>query len=141
MATYSTSTASVFGDARSKLDGKPFTFTASPQMEVKIKQEPRLEDEGRTGTKRAHYSQDSSSKRLSAQIPTSQPESVPEARCCTPYPDAESEPYSPMDPGQPDTHQIDRVLQEIIQTCVKDMIAKIKHHVTHECETAFEAAW
>lgn len=141
MATYPINTASVFGDTHSKLDSKPFIFTASPQMEVKIKQEPRLEDEGPTGTKRAHYSQDSSSKRPVAQMPISQPGPVPEARCCTPYPDAESEPYSPMDPGQSDTHQVDQVLQDIIETCVKDMIAKIKHHVKHECETAFEAAW
>jgi hypothetical protein len=140
MATYPTNTA-VFGDPRSKLDGKPFTFTASPKMEVKIKQEPRLEDEGPTGTKRAHYSQDSSSKRPTTQMPISQPKPVLEARCYTPYPDAESEPYSPMDPGQPDSHQIEQALQDIIQTCVKDMVAKIKHHIKHECETALEAAW
>lgn len=140
MATYPTNTA-VFGGARSELDGKPFTFTASPEMEVKIKQEPRLEDEEATGTKRTHYSQDSSSKRPATQMPISQPEPVLEARCYTPYPDAESEPYSPMDPGEPDLHQIEQALQDIIQTCVKDMVAKIKHRIKHECETALDSAW
>lgn len=144
MATHPTNEAVVFGQTYSSLDPKPFTFTADPHADIRVKAEPVLDDEGTTATKRKRESQDSMTlqpKRHRVQVPISEPASVPEARCYTPYPEAESEPYSPTDLNHSGTHQIDDVLQDMIQSSVKEMVAEIKRHVKHECESALDAAW
>jgi hypothetical protein len=144
MAMYPTNTAVVFGEAHSRLDARPFTFTANPHTEVQIKKEQTLDDEGPTAIKRKQESQASTtaqSKRHKTHTPIPEPEPAPEARCYTPYPEAESEPYSPTDLDQAGTNHIDEVLQDVIRASVRDMVSRIKRHVKDECETALDAAW
>lgn len=144
MAMYPTNGAVVFGEAHSRLDAKPFTFTANPQTNIQVKKEPTPDDEGPMAIKRKQESQDPitiQSKRHKVQLPMPEPEPIPEARCCTPYPEAESEPYSPTDLDQSGTHHIDEVLQGMIRASVRDMVSRVKRHVKDECETALDAAW
>lgn len=146
MAMYPTNTAVVFGEAHSGLGAKPFTFAANPQTQIQIKKEPTLDDEGPTAIKRKQESQDTTipqSKRHKIQMPMPEPEPepIPEARCYTPYPEAESEPYSPTELDQSGTHPIDEVLQDVIRGSVRDMVSKVKRHMKDECETALDAAW
>lgn len=144
MAMHPINETVVFGQTYSGLDAKPFTFTADPHADIRVKAEPAPDDEGPTATKRKRESQDSATlqpKRHKVQVPISEPASVPEARCCTPYPEEESEPYSPTDLNHSGKHKIDEVLQDMIQSSVKEMVAEIKRHVKHECETALDAAW
>lgn len=74
-------------------------------------------------------------------MPILEPESTPEPRCCTPYPKAESEPYSPTDLDQSGTHDIEELLQDVIRTSVRDMVSRVKRHMKDECERALDAAW
>jgi hypothetical protein len=144
MAMYPTNAAVVFGEPHPGLEAKPFTFTADPHTEIEIKKEPAFDDEGPMSTKRKQDNQDpttSHSKRHKVHMPILEPESTPEPRCCTPYPKAESEPYSPTDLDQSGTHDIEELLQDVIRTSVRDMVSRVKRHMKDECERALDAAW
>lgn len=144
MVMYPTNTAVVFGEPHSKLEAKPFTFTADPHTKIQIKKEPTSDDEGPTATKRKQESQDptpSPLKRHKVHIPVPEPESSPKVRCFTPYPEAESEPYSPTDLDHSGTLHTEEVLQDVVRASVRDMVSRVKRHMRDECETALDAAW
>lgn len=144
MAMYPANTAVVFGEAHPRLDTKLFTFTANPQSDTEIKREPILDDGEPMAIKRKQESQDtatSTTKRHKIQVPVPEPEPIPEARCYTPYPEAESEPYSPTDLHGSGTQNIDQVLQDVIRMSVRDMVSRIKRNVKDESEAALDASW